>query len=262
MYFRLPTLVLLAAVWPCMAQVAALWAPAGPLGVKQVVENLTRKNLERAQALRGHRGTRTYRLEYRGFPGGRKAEMIVDVEYEAPGRKEFNIRSTSGSELIVDRVFRKLLQSEKEALEAENQKRTALNGDNYAFTMVGYETSPSGSQYVLAVEPRTKNKYLYRGRIWVDAEDFAVVRIKAQPAKNPSFWTSKTDIEHIYVKVNEFWLPSRNHTLTSVRLGGHADLTIDYGPYRVTSSATSPIQAGQVAASPSAADHGSSTAGR
>jgi hypothetical protein len=261
MYFRLPYLMLLVAVWPGMSQIAALQAPAGPLSVKQVVENLTRKNLERAQALRGHRGTRTYRLEYRGFPGGRKAEMVVDVEYEAPGRKEFSILSTSGSELIIDRVFKKLLQSEKEALEAENQKHTALNGDNYVFTMVGYETAPSGSRYVLAVEPRTRNKYLYRGRIWVDAEDFAVVRIQAQPAKNPSFWTSRTDIEHVYVKVNEFWLPSRNHTLTSVRLGGHADLTIQYDAYRIT-SAGGPSRGGDVAAKPSAADGDSSIAGR
>ncbi len=39
------------------------------------------------------------------------------------------------------------------------------------------------------VEPQTNNKLLFRGRIWVDAEDFAVVRIEAVPAKNPSFWT-------------------------------------------------------------------------
>ncbi len=261
MFLRLPYLFLSVAVWPGVAQIAALRAPAGPLSAHQVVENLTRRNLERAQALRGHRGTRTYRLEYRGFPGARKAEMVVEVEYEAPGKKEFSIVSSSGSELIIDRVFKKLLQNEKEALEAENQKHTALNADNYAFTMVGYETPPDGSLYVLAVEPKTKNKFLYRGRIWVDAEDFAVVRIQAQPAKNPSFWTSKTDIEHVYVKVNDFWLPARNHTLTAVRLGGHADLTIDYEAYRITSAGSLGL-AREVAAKPSGADGDSSVAGR
>jgi hypothetical protein len=39
-----------------------------PLTIQQVVENLARMNLERARALRAFSGTRTYRVEYRGFP--------------------------------------------------------------------------------------------------------------------------------------------------------------------------------------------------
>ena len=131
-------------------------------------------------------------------------------------------------------MFKKLLQSEKEALEAENLRRTALNEENYVFTLLDYEITSAGSRYVLSVEPRRKDKFLYSGRIWVDAEDFAVVRIEAEPAKNPSFWTKSTKIEHRYVKVNSFWLPAQNHSLTTVRFGGHADLTIDYQDYQVT----------------------------
>src|SRR5579864_3544957 len=92
-----------------------------------------------------------------------------------------------------------------------------------------------GPMYVLSVEPRRKDKFLYAGHIWVDAEDFAVVRIEAEPAKNPSFWIRNTKVEQLYVKVNDFWLPARNHSLTSVRLGGRADLTIDYQDYQVMS---------------------------
>ncbi len=158
----------------------------------------------------------------------------MDVKYQAPATKEFIIQSETGSKLIIDRVFKKLLQSEKEALEAENLRRTALNQENYVFTLLGYEITSAGSMYVLSVEPRRKEKFLYSGRIWVDGEDFAVVRIEAEPAKNPSFWTRNTKIEHRYVKVNDFWLPARNHSLTSVRLGGRADLTIDYQDYQVT----------------------------
>jgi outer membrane lipoprotein-sorting protein len=205
-----------------------------PLSTEQVVQNLARMNAERAQKLRSYQGKRIYRLEYHGFPGTRNAEMVVDVKYEAPGTKEFIIESETGSKLVIDRVFKKLLQSDKEALQAENQRRTALNEENYVFTLVGYEITSAGSMYVLAVEPTRKDKFLYSGRIWVDGEDFAVVRIEAAPAKNPSFWTTNTKIEHRYVKVNDCWLPAQNHSLTSVRLGGHADLTIEYLNYQVT----------------------------
>lgn len=212
-------------------------APHSRLTAEEVVNQLVRRNLERAQTLQAYQGTRTYRLEYRGFPGNRIAEMVVDVKYLSPATKEFTVRSETGSKLVIERVFKKLLQSEQEALNAENQSRIALNQDNYAFAMLGYEQTPSGSRYVLSVEPLVKSKLLYRGKIWVDAEDFAVVRIEGEPAKNPSFWTKDTKIEQVYGRVGDFWLPVSNRSSSSIRLGGHADFTIDYSDYRITSTA-------------------------
>jgi hypothetical protein len=51
--------------------------------------------------------------------------------------------------------------------------------------------------YVLKVKPRTKDKYLYRGRVWVAAQDFAVVRLEAEPANNASFWTKNSELEQL-----------------------------------------------------------------
>jgi hypothetical protein len=204
-----------------------------PLTAEQVVQNLVRMNQERAQALRAYRVTRIYRLEYHGFPRPRNAEMIVDVKYESPRTKEFVIQSATGSKLIIEKVLKKLLQSEQEALEADNQQRTALSNDNYIFHLLGYEAMRNGPAYVLSVEPRTKDKFLYRGRIWVDAEDFAVVQIEAEPAKNPSFWTKKAEIVQLYTKVSDFWLPAYNHSVSAIRLGGHAELNIEYKAYEI-----------------------------
>lgn len=162
---------------------SAVSMPPAPLDAEQVVENLVRMNRQRAQALRAYQGSRTYHIEYRGFPGTRSAEMVVAVRYRSPESKEFTIQSQAGSQLIIDRVFKKLLQSEQEALEAENQRRTALDNDNYVFTLAAYESTPTGSTYILAVEPKMKSKFLYRGRIWVDGDDFAVTRIEAEPLK-------------------------------------------------------------------------------
>jgi len=206
----------------------------GQLNAEQVVENLVRMNLERAQALLAYQSTRVYRLEYKGFPGGRAAEMVVKVKYQAPATKEFEVISETGSKVLIDRVFRKLLQSEKEAFEAENQKRIAINQENYEFTMIGFENGTGAPCYVLSIKPRTKNKYLFQGKIWVDAEQFAIAKIQGEPAKNPSFWIRDTKIETRYVNVDDFWLPEHNHSVTAVRLGGHADFNIEYKDYRIT----------------------------
>jgi hypothetical protein len=211
--------------------------PHPGLSVEEVVTNLVQRNLERARALGAYQGTRIYRLDYRGFPGSRSAEMTVDVKYHAPGTKEFSIRSETGSKLIIERVFKRMLQSEKDAVSGDNQSRVALNRDNYNFTLVGYEALPTGPSYILSVEPRTDNKLLYRGRIWVDAGDFAVVRIEAVPAKNPSFWTKETKIEQVYGKVGDFWLPVTNRSTSVIRLGGHASFTIDYKDYQIKAAA-------------------------
>jgi hypothetical protein len=210
-------------------------APAG-LSTDEVVSRLVQRNLERARALEAYQGTRIYRLDYHGFPGSRSAEMVVDVKYRSPGTKEFSIRSEKGSQLIIERVFKRMLQSEKEAVSEENQSHVALTRDNYNFALTGHETTPAGTFYILSVEPRTNNKLLYRGRIWVDAQDFAVTRIEGAPAKNPSFWTKDTKIEQVYTRVGDFWLPASNRSTSAIRLGGQANFTIDYQDYRVTAT--------------------------
>jgi hypothetical protein len=209
-------------------------ANPAPLTTEQVVYNLTQMNLHRAQALRAYQGTRTYRIEYQGFPGTRSAEMVVKLKYLSPGKKEFVIQSETGSKLIIDKVLKNLLEAEQEELAPEIQRRSALTEDNYRFRLIGHGGGLSAGTYVLQVEPRRKDKFLYRGRIWVDAGDFAVVRLEAEPTKNPSFWTRKAAIVQVYTKVSDFWLPARNHSITAIRLGGHADLTVEYKDYEIT----------------------------
>jgi hypothetical protein len=207
-----------------------------PLSVDQVVDNLARRDAERAQALGHYESTRVYRLTYIGFPGNREAEMTVEAAYDSPSTKRFQIISQSGSNLIISRVFKRLLESEKEAAEPEMHARTLLNRDNYDLALIGFEPSEPGGQYVLAVYPKTRSKYLYRGKVWVDGTDFAVTRIDAEPAQNPSFWTKKSEIHHEYMKVQDFWLPRRNESVSYIRLGGRATLTIEYKDYRVRDS--------------------------
>ncbi len=213
--------------------------PASPqsstqLTTEQVVSNLVRRNAERAEALRSFHAMRSYQLNFRGFTVSKDSSMLVDARYDAPASKQFTIVKEDGSRLLLDRVLHKLLESEQEALTPENRDRVGLTPANYDFKLIGSEAMPSGPAYMLQVEPKTHNKFLYRGRVWVDAHDFAVVRIVAQPSKNPSFWIKQSDIEHTYRKVGDFWLPEKNHTVTQVRLGGRSELTILYNDYKIT----------------------------
>jgi hypothetical protein len=209
--------------------------------LEQVLANLEQRNAQRTAALEQFEGKRTYRMQYRGFPSDRDAEMVVKVKFRAPNSKEFTVQSETGSKFVIDHVFKKLLEGEQEALKGENRHETALTRQNYDFELVGFDTTPDGAQYVLKLLPKTKNKFLYRGKIWVDAKDFAVVRIEGEPGKNPSIWIKKTGIAHRYVKVDGFWLPAENHTESFIRLGGKATLSIEYQDYKIIK--TAPVDA-------------------
>jgi hypothetical protein len=208
--------------------------------LEQVVDNLVEKNAERALALQSYQSRRFYRLDYTGFPTSLKAEMVVDMLYEAPATKSYKIVSQSGPKWMIDRIFKGLMQAEQEALNSKNRERVALDRRNYEFSGMEFQDASDGCSYVLTVQPKISNKLLYRGRVWVNIKDFAVCRIEAEPAKNPSIWIKSTAIHHIYKKLGDFWFPSENESTSSMRVGGRAVLSISYRNYEIL--AARPLQ--------------------
>jgi len=230
------SLLLLILVWPAKARAQSpipqeIIEPR--MNLAKVLDKLVEKNAERADALQKYQGRRFYSLDYAGFPTSLHAEMVVDMIYDAPATKQFKIISQSGPQWIIDRVLKRLLEAELESMNEENRARVALNPSNYDFSGFEHQDSPDNCSYQLTVEPKIPSKLLYRGRIWVDTKDFAVCRIEAEPAKNPSFWIKKTEIHHSYLKVGDFWLPSKNESVSTVRGGGRAVLTIKYQDYEI-----------------------------
>lgn len=203
------------------------------LSLNQVLNKLEEHNAKRAAELQQFDGKRIYRMQYHGFFKDRDAEMVVKVHFTAPDSKEFTIVSETGSKFVIDHVFKKLLEAEQRATSGNKRHETELCRENYDFSLAGYELTPEGPQYVLSLQPKGNNKYLYRGKIWVDAKDFAVARIEGEPNRNPSMWITKTDFAHQYRKVDGFWLPAQNNTETSVRFGGKSSLSIEYQDYKV-----------------------------
>jgi hypothetical protein len=157
----------------------------------------------------------------------------VDVVYRSPDEKEFTVVSESGSKWICNHILRRLMQVEQE--NAHARQRTEIDPENYSFRLLNTETSPEGtSYYVLEAEPKTDNIYLFRGKVWVEARDFAVARIEGEPAKNPSRWTKQSDFRHDYLSQDGFWLPTRNDTTTQLHLLGQSHLVIEYTGSQVT----------------------------
>jgi hypothetical protein len=235
---RLPAalLLLLILAWPVRTRAQSAVSQdiiESRLDLSQVVDKLVEKNAERADALQKYQARRFYTLDYTGFPASLHAEMVVDMIYDAPATKKFKIVTQSGPEWIIDRILKRLLEAELESMTEENRERVALNPSNYDFSGFQHQDAPDNCSYLVAVQPKIPSKLLYRGRIWVDSKDFAVCRIEAEPSKNPSFWIKKTEIHHSYLKIGDFWLPSKNESVSAVRGGGRAVLIIKYQNYEI-----------------------------
>lgn len=215
---------------------ASLTPPsAGAPAADEIVRRLDEQNERRADELKGYTEQREYAVVYHGIPS-LKASMTVEVRFVAPSDKQFKIVSQNGPKLLVDRVLKKLLETEQEA--GKNPGQTAVTPANYSFLLLGEQVIGGRRCYALHVQPKGSSKFLYRGTIFVDAEDYAVAEIDAEPAQNPSFWIKKTVIHHTYSKTGPFWLPRHNRSESTMRFGGSAVLTIDYGPYNLQGQST------------------------
>jgi hypothetical protein len=206
---------------------------SAPMTADEVIRRVVEMNDARSKALESYSSLRTYHLECHCL-SHKKADMVVRTDYQAPNKKEFTIVSESGSGTVRDRVFKKLLEAEKESMRDENQQRSAIAPENYIFQVSDYKKTDTEEFYVLDAQPRTKNKFLFRGHIWVNAKDFAITRVEGEPAVNPSWWTLKTEFKRSYRKVGNFWLPESNESETRVRVFGTAVLSIEYRDYQIT----------------------------
>jgi hypothetical protein len=208
-------------------QVSKMVSPP-TLSSSQIVAQMQRHNLARTQTLKHYAALRHYAAEYNGL-GRLGGKMDVQVTYDAATGKSFRIVSQSGSKLLCEKVLKRAVDSEREA--QQDKGATALNEANYKFHLTGMESLNGRPAYVLDVEPLTASKFLYRGKVWIDAADFALAKVEATPAKNPSFWISRTQMVFTNAATGGFWLSERSRSETKVRVGGTALLTIDYGHY-------------------------------
>jgi len=218
----------------------ALRLAANDIGVPQpsaadIVNRMMERDHDLQAKLDGYTATRRYVLE--NEHRHKRAEMLVRMKCLQDGSKDFEIVSSDGWGIARNHVFPRLLAAEAEASQPESRDRSRIIPENYSFQLVGTDMVDGRPAYVIAVNPKTSNKYLMMGKIWVDAQEYAIVRIEGRPAKNPSFWTKSVRFVHTYAKQGSFWLPRLDNSVTDVRILGATDLKIEYFGYLANQAA-------------------------
>jgi hypothetical protein len=205
--------------------VAILTLPA----VAQTASSLTLSDIvSRMQTAESAEQNRpSYRLlrQYRlagADPKAATSEVLAEVDYMPPSNKEFAIRKVEGNERG-EKIVRRVLEHEA------NMAKGTVNADfctsNYDFALLGQQSINGRSLYVLELKPKRQTVELLRGKAWVDAESFLVVRVEGTPAKNPSWWIKDLQVAIDYGRADGVWLPLATRATADLRLVGTHTLT-------------------------------------
>ena len=204
---------------------------------EDVIGKMIELNHLRNEELHRYSVVRTY--EIRNSGGVLSAQAVIHVSYEGPEKKVFHKTSEKGSTIMVHQVFERLMEAESET---SSSRKASITRENYSFAPAGEEDVGPYHCYVFDVTPKRKERYLFEGKIWVDAREFAIVKIAGHPVKEPSFWVNQTDFIRQYQKIERFWLPYRDETSVDVKLYGRKVFTVDYQQYAINSESSGPTE--------------------
>lgn len=222
-------------------EVAAALVPLSHnVGENQLFAELEARNELRKAALLDYTVQRIYQVV--DLSGKVHAEETGEMQFRAPDQKTFVTTSATGSGIIRRMALNPLISSEIEAAAGKTHHDSAISPANYSLELLGEQEVGPHHCFVAKAIPKRKEKYLFEGTLWIDADDYAIVRIEGHPAKKLSFWIERAEFVRQYKKVDGFWLPAKDQTQVQVRLYGKKVLTIEHQNYVVNANLNHPTQ--------------------
>lgn len=153
-------------------------------------------------------------------------EGWIDAWTELDGGEfKYEIATERGSEYIRNKVLRTLLTREQELVNNGEAGRAEISHDNYSFQDAAGNSD--GFRYVL-LKPKRKDVLLVDGRMVLNPEGTALLRVEGTLAKNPSFWTSTVNIVREFATVDGVRVPVTTATVAKLKFAGEAQLDVRY----------------------------------
>jgi hypothetical protein len=110
-------------------------------------------------------------------------EEVGQMEYRAPDQKKFVITFEKGSALVRRLALNALIASEIETTAGKQHHDSVISPANYTLDPLGEQQVGPYHCFVAQAIPKRRDKYLFENKIWIDANDYAVVRIEGHPTK-------------------------------------------------------------------------------
>lgn len=225
-----------------------------PTGI--TLEEIVQKFAAREKEFREAREDYTYRQDVRvqtiddkATPDG-NFRMVTDITFDDKGKRIENV-------VYAPRDTLKRISMTKEDFDdIERLMPFVLTSDEigeYDITYVGQQHVDELATYVFDIAPKKieKGKRYFEGRIWVDADDFQIVRTKGKNVPDirgkqenlfPAFTTYREQID------GKYWFPTYTHADDTLKFSNNSvrmRMTIKYTDYKRFRTKTKIIFDGQ-----------------
>lgn len=218
----------------CLALHTSLADSPKPLDQAEVVRQIDAAVALRVNSIAGYTVTEHYAVFHGDDQVHSTAEMTVKTTYKKQAGKSYDIVSESGSAMIRRLGLDSILASEKEINLPGNVEKSWIISANYDMTLKpGIQPIDGRNCLVLAINPKRKAPNLIVGNIWVDAQNFTIVRLEGVASKAPSFFAGSAHILRQYANVDGFAMATHAHAESNTFLYGRTVVTIDYSNYSI-----------------------------
>ena len=172
------------------------------------------------------------------------AEMTVKTTYRKDTGKSYEILSQSGSSLWRKEVLKTLLENEQRMSKPGNVETALINSSNYEMKLDqnSSQTLDGRECVVLDITPRRKSQYLFNGKLWVDAHDFAIVQLKGAAAKSAFFLANAAEVSRQYAELQSLPMATHAEAVSGSALLGQTVVKVDYSGYQMQ-TLPSPLKA-------------------
>ena len=143
------------------------------------------------------------------------------------GQVTYHVLGFQGDNTVKNQVIARYLQAEQQGQEKEN---LAVTPENYRFKFRGERGVLGKEVYVFQLSPHRKKIGLFKGELWLDAQNYFPVYEKGRLVKNPSIFFKKVDFERAFVVQNGVPVPAHLTSTIETRLVGKVELDVNYLP--------------------------------
>ncbi|MGA9588101.1 MAG: hypothetical protein WBQ95_22405 [Terracidiphilus sp.] len=163
------------------------------------------------------------------------SEMLVKTTYRKQTGKSYEIVSESGSSFWRNEVLAALLDNEKHMSQPANTETALIDSTNYEMKLDenAREQINGRDCLVLDINPRRTSQFLFRGKLWVDAKDFAIVQLNGTASKSAFFLASAANVTRQYDKVSGLPMAVHAQAISGSSLLGQTVIKIDYTNYQL-----------------------------
>jgi hypothetical protein len=210
-------------------------ASGQPLDGATVIRNVDAAVLERYNNIAGYTLTEHYAI-YRGKDETHPvSEMTVKTTYRKNVGKSHEVVSQGGSAIIRRLGLDPILESERNINLPGNVEHSWITSANYEMTL----KTPTPQRLdgrdclVIAINPRREAPNLIVGSLWVDANDYTIVRLEGVASKAPSVFAGTPHMMRQYAKTNGFSMATHARAESNTFLYGKTVVTVEYSNYEI-----------------------------